>query len=98
MSSSRRSSPTPITSAIASRVTSSGVGPDARRPHDDGVGTVGQLAQALHHALEVVAHLAVLARVDPGRGELLADPGAVGVDDLAEQELRADHGGRHTAY
>jgi len=26
--------------------------------------------------------------VDPRRGQLLADPGAVRVDDLAEEELR----------
>ncbi len=89
MSSSRRSSSTPITSAIASRVTSSGVGPEAAA-HDDRVGAFEQLAQALHHALEVVAHLAVLAGVDARRRELLADPRAVGVDDLAEQQLGAD--------
>ena len=32
----------------------------------------------------------VLARVDPDRGELLTDPGAVGVDDLTEQQLGSD--------
>ena len=58
--------------------------------HDDRVGAVEQLAQALHHAVEVVADLAVLAGVDARGGELLADPRAVGVDDLAEQQLGAD--------
>ena len=33
---------------------------------------------------------AVLVRVDARRRELLADPGAVRVDDLAEQQLRPD--------
>ena len=32
----------------------------------------------------------MLVRIDARRGELLADPGAVGVDDLAEQQLGAD--------
>ncbi len=57
---------------------------------DHGVGPIQQLLDALHHACEVVAHLAVLARVDPHRGELLTDPGTVRVDDLAEQQLGAD--------
>ena len=58
--------------------------------HDHRVGTIEQLADALHHAVEVVAHLAVLVRVDADGGELLADPRAVRVDDLAEQQLGAD--------
>src|SRR4029079_15894512 len=57
---------------------------------DDGVGAAEQLAQALHHAVEVVADLAVLTGVDARHRQLLADPGAVGVDDLAEQEVGAD--------
>src|SRR4029077_5116449 len=39
---------------------------------------------------EVVADLAVLARVDARQRELLADPRAVRVDDLAEQQLGTD--------
>src|SRR5262249_34594443 len=58
--------------------------------HDDGVAPGEELAQGLDHAPEVVAHLPVLVAVDPRVGELLADPGAVRVDDLPEQELRSD--------
>ena len=45
---------------------------------------------ACDHPGQVVADLAVLVAVDAGVGELLADPGAVRVDDLAEDELGAD--------
>ena len=89
MSSSRRSSSTPITSAIASRVTSSGVGPSP--PHTMTASARSRSSRRhCDHAVEVVADLAVLAGVDAGGRELLADPRAVGVDDLAEQQLGAD--------
>ena len=58
--------------------------------HDHGVAPVEQLAQGLHHPLEVVAYLPVLEAVDSRVGELLTDPRAVGVDDLAEEELGPD--------
>ena len=38
----------------------------------------------------IVADHTVLVGVDAGRGQLLADPRAVRVDDLAEQELGSD--------
>ena len=42
------------------------------------------------NASEVVADLHLQQRVDPRRGELFADPLAVRVGDLAEQQFRAD--------
>ena len=88
-SSMRRTSGTPISSAIASRVRSSWVGPippqmSTASARDE------QVAQRLDDARLVVADHAVLVGVDARRGELLADPGTVGVDDLAEQQLRTD--------
>ena len=50
-------------------------------------------------ALGVVTDLALEEAVDPGDGQLLADPGGVGVDDLPEEQLGPDgddlaaHGG-----
>ena len=82
-------SSTPITSAIASRVMSSWVGPEAAA-HDHGVGPRQRGAQPVDDAGVVVAHLGLEEAVDAAGGELLADPGRVGVDDLAEQQLGAD--------
>ena len=48
------------------------------------------LAQRGFHAREVVADLDLEVRVDTGQGQLLTDPGRVGIDDLAEQQLGAD--------
>ncbi len=48
---------------------------------------------------EIVADLGLEMRIDPGQSQLLADPGRVAIDDLAEQQLGADgddlaaHGG-----
>ena len=47
-------------------------------------------ADALDHALEVVADLGLKMRVDADERQLLADPARIGVDDLAEQQLGAD--------
>ena len=58
--------------------------------HDDRVGIIEHLAHRADHPAQVVADLAVLHRVDADRGELLADPRGVRIDDLAEQELGAD--------
>ena len=41
-------------------------------------------------AAVVVADLDLEVGVDAGQGQLLADPGRVGVDDLAEEQLGAD--------
>ena len=78
-----------MTSAIASRVTSSWVGPSP--PHTTTASAFSSISRsAAIIAAEVVADLAVLHRVDADRGELLADPARVRVDDLAEQQLGAD--------
>ena len=60
-----------------------GGGPEAAA-HDDRVGAAEQLTERGDHSGEVVADFAVLEGVDPRARELLADPGAVRVDDLAE--------------
>ena len=49
-----------------------------------------QVAQRLDDPRLVVADHAVLVGIDARRRELLADPGTVGVDDLAEQQLGTD--------
>src|SRR5439155_16866775 len=54
----------------------------------------GELERA-HDPVQVVADLGLEERVDPGEGELLADPGRVRIDDLAEQQLGPD--GYHLA-
>ena len=54
------------------------------------VAALEQVAERLDDARLVVADHAVLVGVDARRRELLADPGAVGVDDLAEQQLGTD--------
>src|SRR5262249_2103974 len=58
--------------------------------HNDGIGPFEQLPKCRGHPPEVVAHLAVLVGIEARRGEVLTDPRAVGVDDLAEQQLGAD--------
>ena len=63
--------------------------------HEHRVGPVEQVAQSRDDPSLVVADHPVLEGVDPRRRQLLADPGAVRVDDLAEQQLRAD--GKHLA-
>ena len=88
-SSMRRTSGTPISSAIASRVRSSWVGPIPPQMSTASLRDE-QVAQRLDDPRLVVADHPVLVGVDARRGELLADPGAVGVDDLAEQQLRTD--------
>ena len=78
-----------MSSAIASRVRSSWVGP--RPPQiEHRVGTREQVAQRGDDARLVVADRAVLVRVDARRRELLADPRTVRVDDLPEQQLGPD--------
>src|SRR5690606_33366910 len=58
---------------------------------DDHRGGAGQRElEGADDALEVVAHDLAVGVVDAGQGQLLADPGRVGVDDLAEQQLGAD--------
>ena len=47
-------------------------------------------AQTRHDAFVVVADLGLEMRVDAGERELLAEPGRVRIDDLAEQQLGAD--------
>jgi hypothetical protein len=49
-----------------------------------------RLADAELDALEVVADLDLKVGVDARKRELLADPGRVGIDDLAEQKLGSD--------
>ena len=58
--------------------------------HDHRIGFLQQAPECTHHAAEVVADLAVVVRVDTRLGELLADPGTVGVDDLPEEQLGSD--------
>ena len=85
----RDAASTPITSAIASRVMSSCVGP--RPPHTiTASASPEREAQRVDDPGQVVAHLHLEVRVDARRGQLLADPRRVGVDDLAEQQLGAD--------
>ena len=87
--SSWRTSGTPMSSAIASRVRSSCVGPSP--PHTS---TASERASRSRSAATmrglVVADRAVLVGVDARRRELLADPRTVRVDDLAEQQLGTD--------
>ena len=78
-----------MTSAIASRVTSSWVGP--MPPQTTTASAWSSISRiARDHPAEVVADLAVLHRVDADGRELLTDPRGVRVDDLAEQQLGAD--------
>ena len=86
---SSRSSGTFITAAMASRVMSSWVGPEPTA-HDHPVGAGQRGAQRQDDAGLVVAHRLVEVGVDAGGGELLADPGGVGVGDLAEEQLGPD--------
>ena len=84
-----RTSSTPMTSAMASRVMSSWVGP---RPPQTMIPSLRASAvrKASIDALVVVAHRLVEVRGHPGRGQVVAQPGRVGVGDLAEQQLGAD--------
>ena len=49
-----------------------------------------QVAHRRDHTAEVVADRSVLVAVDAVLGEALTDPRRVRVDDLTEQQLRAD--------
>ena len=86
----RRGAPgrSPITSAMASRVMSSWVGPSPPQT----ITASASLQQSSAAVSTIRAWLSptcdVEVAVDAGGGQLLADPGAVGVDDLAEEELR----------
>ena len=77
-----------MTSAIASRVMSSWVGP---RPPHRMTASLRSSARRIDgdDAPEVVPDLGLEVRVDAGERQLLADPGRVAVDDLAEQQLGA---------
>jgi len=66
------------------------VGRSETTAHDHCVGVVQGAAQHGFDATEVVADLHLHQRVDAVARKVLADPGAVGVDDLAEQQLRSD--------
>ena len=57
---------------------------------DDGVASGQGLADGGDDPGLVVADLDLEVGVDAGQGQLLADPGRVGVDHLAEQQLGAD--------
>ena len=50
---------------------------------NDGVRARERETQAFHHTRLVVADLGLVVGVDAGQSELLADPGGIGVDDLA---------------
>ena len=58
--------------------------------HDHGVGVGQRAAQHRLDATQVVADLHLQQRVDAVGSEVLAEPRAVGVDDLPEQQLGAD--------
>ena len=58
--------------------------------HDHRIGRVQGAAQDSHDPTKVVADLHLQQRVDSIGSEVLADPRAVGVDDLPEQQLGAD--------
>ena len=84
-----RTSGTFITSAMASRVMSSWVGP--RPPH---MMTPSLRASAVrraeHDAVVVVPDGLVEVGGHAVGGQVLAEPGGVGVGDLAQQQLGAD--------
>ena len=92
--SSSRTSGTPSTSAMASRVMSSWVGPEPAA-HEHRVGPAERLAERGDDAVVVVTDLRLVVDVDAGEGELLPEPRPVGVDDLPEQQLGPD--GDHLA-
>ena len=58
--------------------------------HDHRIGVRERRTEHRFDATEVVADLHLQQRVDAVGGELLAEPRAVGVDDLTEQQLGAD--------
>ena len=75
-----------MTSAITSRVMSSGVGP--MPPHTRTASLRASISRrALDHAGEVVAHGQVQAAVDARLGQLLADPGTRWCRRFAEDQL-----------
>ena len=86
---SSRTSVTFITSAMASRVMSSCVGPSP--PHTM---TASLRASAVRRASTMRSRLSPTlvwkCESMPDQRQLLADPRRVGVDDLAEQQLGAD--------
>ena len=87
--SSGTSSTPPITAAIASRVTSSWVGPRPPVTMTASASSSSAPQRGLD-APDVVADLDLQQRPDAVQGEAIADPRRVGVVDLAEQELGAD--------
>ena len=68
---------------------SSWVGADAAGD-DEGVGSAGRRLDGLPHACRVVPDDRLVAVREPTIGQARGDLGGVRVDDLAEQELRAD--------
>src|SRR5207302_3964902 len=64
-------------------------GPDAARRQDDLRAAEG-LAEGGRHPGEVIPDGRLVVEVEPDRGEMPGDDGGVGVNDLAEEELRAD--------
>ena len=95
-SSMRRTSGTPISSAIASRGEIV-LGRPEPTADEHRVAALEQVAERLDDTRLVVADHPVLEGVDARRRELLADPGAVGVDDLPQQELGSDRQGLRIA-
>ena len=87
-SSSRRSG-TFITSAMASRVMSSWVGPEPTAD-DDPVAAGQRGAEGQHDPLVVVPHRLVEVGGHADGGQVLPQPLRVGVGDLPEQQLGAD--------
>jgi hypothetical protein len=57
---------------------------------DQGIAPGETMADRLDDPLKIVADFGLEVGVDPGQRQLLAHPGGVGVDDLAEQQLGAD--------
>ena len=66
------------------------VGGTAAAAQHNGIGSGERQPDGLDHSTEVVAHLDLVGGLDTGQSELLADEGRVGIDDLAEQQFRAD--------
>ena len=87
--SSSRTRPTPMTSAMASRVTSSWVGP--RPPQQiTASARVERLAAGRRPCGRGCRRPGPPEAVDAAERQLLADPGRVGVDDLPEQQFGSD--------
>ena len=77
-----------MTSAIASRVMSSCVGP--RPPHMITPSDRASAVRSARRSGRGCPRRADGMAGDPGRGELLAEPLRVGVGDLTEEQLGAD--------